>query len=106
MSMEYRDPAREDEPTALPDIEVFWFDPASIAESGYSGRCYECGAEDMLADGIGPDALDYCMDCAREAYPAGFYYWSCFPGCMPDSGMSGPYASEAEALADAREDMD
>lgn len=34
---------------------------------------------------------------------AGWYWWNCFPGCLPDSDPSGPFDSEAAALADARE---
>lgn len=34
---------------------------------------------------------------------SGWYYWHCFPGCLPDSEPIGPFATEAEALADARE---
>jgi len=34
----------------------------------------------------------------------GFYWWSCYPGCLPDSEeATGPFPTEAEALADARE---
>ena len=33
----------------------------------------------------------------------GWYYWSCFPGCLPDSEPWGPFATRAEALADMRE---
>lgn len=33
---------------------------------------------------------------------AGWYWWSCFPGCLPDGDPVGPFATEAEALADAQ----
>ena len=36
----------------------------------------------------------------------GWYWWPCFPGCLPDGGPTGPFDTEAEALADAREDLD
>lgn len=32
----------------------------------------------------------------------GWYWWPCFPGCLPDSDPVGPFATEAEAIADAR----
>ena len=32
----------------------------------------------------------------------GWYWWSCFPGCMPDSEANGPFDTAAEALKDAR----
>ena len=34
----------------------------------------------------------------------GWYWWSCFPGCLPDSDPNGPFATEAEALADAQDE--
>lgn len=72
----YSDPKREAEPTALPDIEVFW----------HSG-----GQDSPLR----PDTDD--------EYPAGWYWWSCFPGCLPDGEPMGPFATKEEALADARD---
>lgn len=42
---------------------------------------------------------------AQPAHPVaedGWYYWFCLPGCLPDSEPIGPFATEAEALADAR----
>lgn len=32
----------------------------------------------------------------------GYYYWFCFPGCLPDSDPIGPFATEDEAIADLR----
>lgn len=31
----------------------------------------------------------------------GWYWWPCFPGCMPDSDAIGPFKSEEDAIADA-----
>jgi len=73
MSQHYSDPARETDPHALPDTEVFHSD--------------EYPAED------GETALE-----------SGWYWWPCFPGCLPDGDACGPFATEAEALADARGD--
>jgi hypothetical protein len=30
----------------------------------------------------------------------GWYWWVCFPGCLPDSEPQGPFDTEKEALAD------
>lgn len=38
-----------------------------------------------------------------EKLGAGFYYWFCFPGCLPDSDPFGPFESEESALAAARD---
>lgn len=77
MTQAYSDPAREDDPCALPDVEVFY-------------RTAEDNAADGWLDGDG------------DAMSAGWYWWSCFSSCMPDSDPFGPFDSEAEALADAQ----
>lgn len=32
----------------------------------------------------------------------GWYWQSCFPGCLPDGDPNGPFASEQLAIEDAR----
>ena len=96
MSQHYSDPTREHDEHALPDVEVF---PARYA------NCEECG--ELL---ISPDlrttqcACHACNGRVTSCYAdAAFFYWFCFPGCLPDSEAIGPFASRAEALADARD---
>ncbi len=79
MSQHYSDPSRESDPHALPNVEVFYMSAADLLDSDWT-------------DGEG-DSKD-----------TGWYYWYCFPGCLPDSYPCGPYASEAEALAAARQE--
>ena len=74
----YSNPDRESDPHALPDVEVFY-------------RTKKANAQDGWTDGDG-DPLD-----------EGWFYWFCFPGCMPDSDAMGPYATEWEAINAARE---
>jgi len=33
----------------------------------------------------------------------GYYWWACFPGCLPDSALNGPYTTPDEAHADANQ---
>jgi hypothetical protein len=35
-----------------------------------------------------------------------WFYWTCAPGCLPDSAASGPFETEREALATATEGLD
>jgi hypothetical protein len=72
MSRHYSDPSRETDDYALPNVEVFY------------ARQGELTSED------------------GEDLDKGWYYWYCFPGCLPDSEPCGPYATEAEALAYAQ----
>ena len=36
-----------------------------------------------------------------ETVEPGWYWWPCFPGCLPDSDPVGPYQSERDAVIDA-----
>lgn len=101
MAQHYSDETREDEPTALPDVETF---------KGYQAECRSCGqAQPMFPDYYG---LLYqnepCTECGSKDLRVTdtkirWYYWFCFPGCLPDSDPIGPFDSEADALADARD---
>ncbi len=86
MTQFYFDPSRESDPRLLPDGETF-----EIDARGYAG-----GEPFVLPHEPG--------GVARGLAKPGWYWWPCFPGCMPDGEPMGPFDTEAEALADARED--
>jgi hypothetical protein len=69
----YSDLSRESDPHALPDVEVYYFDGRH-----QPGDCWSVN-------------------------PAGWYYAYGFPGCLWDSEPEGPFRTEAEAIAAARE---
>ena len=71
----YSDTTRENDPHALPDVEVF-----------------------HVPDDYNPETED------GEPLPSGWYYWACLPGCLPDSDPSGPFDTEDEALAAAQDE--
>ena len=77
MSQHYSDAARADEQYALPDVEVFYLSQGEI--------------DDLASDGE-----------ATELQEQGWYFWFCFPGCLPDSDPMGPYASEQLAVDAAK----
>ena len=99
----YSDPTRESDAHALPDIEVFHVDTEECFDS--DTWMYERLCDAMLEAGIQetPDVDNPVHQAEALATVAGWYWWSCFPGCMPDSDAIGPFDSEAEALADVRE---
>ena len=67
-----------------------YFNPAREEEFGALPDCEVFYADDLVnEDG--------------ETLPAGWYWWPCFPGCLPDSDPTGPFDTEGEALADARD---
>jgi len=85
MGQYYSNPKRADDPHALPDVEVFYVSKVEARENA---------ANDTDGEESSPMT------------EPGWYWWSCFPGCLPDSDPFGPFATEAEALTDAREDME
>jgi len=80
MSQFYFDPKRENEPTALPDAEAFY---VTQMEVQYNKQNLDHADEYTITE-------------------KGWYYWSCFPGCLPDSEATGPFNSEKEAIKEAQ----
>lgn len=84
----YSDPKRADDPHALPDVE-YWYHTHAKREpmalnAGHKAELYgECVANE---DG----------DCGGS----GWYWWPCSPGCLPEGDPIGPFATEAECIAD------
>jgi len=81
----YSNPSRESDPHALPDVEVFYMNANDIAAASQGTYWHE--------------------DESSYAEP-GWYWWPCFPGCLPDGDPNGPFATQAEALADAQDNSD
>lgn len=94
MSQHYSDPKREADEHALPDVEVWQEDAV------------ECGCGSVMPlstrENGCPDCEDSTGGYVTEARNV-WWWWSCFPGCLPDSEPNGPFDTEAEALRDARE---
>jgi len=44
----------------------------------------------------------HCPGATDELEP-GWYWWACFPGCLPDSDPHGPFQSERDATLDAQD---
>lgn len=95
MAQHYSNPKRARDPHALPDVETF---------EAVEATCRDCGTT------FPADAETPCPECGRvtlKRYDGlGWYWWACSPGCLPDGEPVGPFATEAEALADAREGIE
>ena len=65
---------------------------------GEQVECPECG------DWSSEKACE-CEDTSglRRNYLKGWFWWPCFPGCLPDGEPMGPFASSRQALEDADE---
>lgn len=76
MSQIHSNPARRYLPHALPNVETFYL------------------------SGNDPDYADENGDLLA----AGWYWQACFPGCLPDGELMGPFDTEELAIADAQDD--
>lgn len=104
MSQAYSNPERESDPHALPDVEVFQLTAHEVAARDedliyeYSKR-HEfrmCHMNSRVQEAM----LDAIVK--EEGIKGGYFWWSCFPGCLPDSDPIGPFDTYEEALADAQ----
>lgn len=105
MSHYYSDPRRESDPHALPDIEIFEMTPQEAATFD-EDLIYEYmrRSEFRLAN-MNTKTRIAMIDTvvADHDIRGGWFWWACFPGCLPDGPPTGPFDSHAEALADAQE---
>jgi hypothetical protein len=103
MSQHYSDPTREHDKWTLPDVEVFYMAASEFLAN--DGTWMAERMQEYIADA--PDEI--VADAFRTETAqgmAGWYYWYCFPGCMPDSDPFGPFESEQAAIDAMRDDYD
>lgn len=82
MAQAYSDPKRASDPHALPDVEVFYVSLDDIRNHREEARVLHGDSDEE----------------------AGWYYWFCFPGCLPDSDPAGPFSTQDEAVKAAQEE--
>ena len=102
----YSDVKREFDPYSLPDIEVFQL-TAEEAVQQNEDLMWDAGKQFPLMHMNSRDrdkAIEWAIE--ESGCTGGWYWWSCFPGCLPDSCANGPFETRAEALADAREGLE
>lgn len=71
----YSNPARAADPHAQPNAEVFHIDEQTAK--------------------LARERPEFCD---TELTEPGWYYWFCFPGCLPDGPATGPFDSDLKAI--------
>lgn len=101
----YSNPARESDDHALPDLEIFEMTAREAAEQQEDTIYEYTKRHEFRLAPMNSRARDAMFDAIieNEQITGGWFYWYCFPGCMPDSSAFGPFTTRAEALADAQE---
>jgi hypothetical protein len=108
MSQHYSNPDRENDPHALPDVEVFQLTAREYAEGDSNSEMIEewlRKPQYRLAT-MNSKTRDAMFDAMieEEGIEGGWFYWFCFPGCMPEGDAIGPYKTRQEAIAAAQDD--
>ena len=98
----YSNPERENETYALPDVEVFELTAEEAVQLD----------EDLMLDAgkrfplmhMNSRERDKALAWAIEesGTTSGWFWWTCFPGCLPDSSAFGPFETRQQALEDAQ----
>jgi hypothetical protein len=105
MTYHYSNPEREGDDFALPDIEVFQLTAHEVAAMDEDAVFEFMQRPEYRLAGFNGPAREAMLEAIVEEYgiKGGWFWWSCFPGCLPDSSPMGPFASHAEALKDAQD---
>lgn len=78
------------------NIEIFHMGTKDFATAQDSGTWMEDAMENNDVEWSDPESVKLESDSL-----AGFYYWTCFPGCLPEGDAIGPFKTEDEAARDA-----
>ena len=78
------------------NIERFYMSPSDFAMAQDDGS--------WMADAMEDNAVDWedkeSVKLESESL-AGWYYWTCYPGCLPEGDAIGPFKTEFEAATEA-----
>jgi len=86
------------------NTEFFQLSASDFLTAGEGDWRYDRLAENVTESEPcdGEDSSDYDKEREEEAEKlAGFYWWTCSPGCLPESDASGPFFTETEAIENA-----
>ena len=104
----YSDPKRASNPYSLPDVEVFQLTAQEAASQDEDLVWEYMKRKEFRFAGFKSRDRDAMLDAMveEEGITGGWYWWTCLPGCVPDSSAFGPFDTQVEALADAQENSD
>ena len=99
MTQEYSNPDRETDPYSLPELEIFERTARECAldDEELVWEYYKRFPLSHMNSRDRERMIDTIVE--EEEIRGGWFYWYCFPGCLPDSEAIGPFDSYDEALA-------
>lgn len=100
----YSDPSRENDKYSLPDVEIFQLTAREVAERDEEAIYEFSKRHEFRLASMNGTVRDSMFDAMIEenGITGGWFWWTCLPGCMPDSDAFGPFASADEARKDAQ----
>ena len=106
MSQHYSNPARESDPHALPDVEVFELTAQECAEREEDLIWEYMKRHEFRLASMNGRVREKMFDAMieEEGITGGGFYWFCFPGCLPGSDAIGPYKTRSEAIEASKAD--
>jgi hypothetical protein len=104
MTQAYSNPERANDDHALPDIEVFQLTAHEVAAQDEDMVWEYMKRHEYRLASMNSKVREAMLDAMieEEGIEGGWFWWSCFPGCLPDSSPFGPFATYDEALQDAQ----
>jgi hypothetical protein len=102
----YSDESRADNETASPDLEIFQMTAREIAETQEDTIYEYMKRPEFRLASMNSRNRENMFDTMieEEGLQGGWFYWYCFPGCLPDSEPVGPYATWQAAKTAAQEE--
>ncbi len=90
----------------LKNVEIFHIGASNFLSAG-GGDWRSILLDEKTEESSGPDDDEEEKESVRQSEAdslAGWYWWTCCPGCMPDSDANGPFDTQDEAKENALEE--
>lgn len=102
----YSDPSRENEKHAISDCEVFQLTSEEVAETMEEEICALMKRPEFRLAAMNTRVREKMIETLidENAVKGGWFYWYCFPGCLPEGCPVGPFETCDAAIEACRED--
>lgn len=101
----YSNPERETDTYAMPDCEVFQLTAEEAAEYYEDDIDTFSKRHEFRLASMNAKVREAMIEAMVEeiGITGGWFYWYCFPGCVPEGTPIGPYESKAAAIKAAQD---
>jgi hypothetical protein len=100
----YSSKEHEKDKYALPDVEVFELTAEEVALMDEDLVLNYMSKPEYRLAAMNTQDREKMIDAiiSENSIEGGWFWWTCLPGCLPDSVPFGPFATAKEALEDAQ----